>query len=506
MSSADQSAKLQSILHDDIGAHDAAGGSSKAPPRSGNPVGWQSYISKRVVGDSTMIADVLVIILSALFAKFSYLTTVLGQDVSLESYAIIGSVGAVLAVVLLRKRGAYQFERLARIDRGYADIAFGLFLAFLIIIGFGYVIKASSTISRGWYISWIFFSIVGVFLVHSAVSRFLARSLAKGFFVRNVIIFGVGPIAEKLADLIDKNVHPDMRLVGIYDDRADSRTLGMAHANCGDLSDLIRYAQRNPIDEVLIAMPLTEEARINNLVNQLSILPIDIRLCPTTASLFLSPRALHDYSGLPVLELESRPLDGWGPLAKLMEDYLLGTMMITFFAPVMLLVAIAIKLDSPGPVFFRQRRHGFNHQVITVLKFRTMVVAQDGANVPQAKRDDPRVTRVGRYLRKTSLDELPQLINVLRGEMSLVGPRPHALSHNEHYSAHLENYANRHKVKPGLTGWAQVNGYRGETETPEKMRRRVECDLYYINNWSIWLDIKIILMTPFFALMTKNAF
>lgn len=499
MSSADPGAASRPSLGDagDVPLRNAS--------QTKNPSGWQALISKRVVCDMTQVADIAVVFFSALFAKYSYLTTILGVDVPLEIYALIGGAGALLSSLLLRKRGVYRFENLARGHNNFANILFGLAIAFLILVGFGYVLKASSAISRGWYISWFFFSTFGVLLVHSAVSRFVGLSLAKGFFVRNVVIFGTGPIAEKLSELIDKKVHPDMRLVGIYDDRADPRSNVTLSSNSGGLSDLIRYAQSHPIDEVLIALPLTDEVRINNLVNQLSILPIDIRLCPTASPLLTTPRALHNYSGLPVLELESRPLDDWGPLVKLMEDYVLGAMMIIFFAPIMLLIAVAIKIDSAGPVFFRQRRHGFNHQVITVLKFRTMVVAQDGANVPQAKRDDPRVTRVGRFLRKTSLDELPQLINVLRGEMSLVGPRPHALSHNEHYSAHLENYANRHKVKPGLTGWAQVNGFRGETETPEKMRCRVECDLYYINNWSLWFDIKIILMTPFFAL-TKNAF
>lgn len=500
MSSADQGA----TSHPSLGAADDA--PLKTADHTKSPAGWQALISKRVVCDMTQIADMAIIFCSALLAKYSYLTTILGVDVPLETYALIGAAGALLSSLLLRKRGVYRFERLTHSHSGFANILFGLAIAFLILVGFGYVLKASSAISRGWYISWILFSIFGVYLVHTVVAGFIRRSLAKGQFVRRVAIFGSGAIANKLAALMGQNRHSDMQLVGVYDDRGGARVMPSALFNGGDLSDLIRYAQIHPIDEVLIALPLADESRINNLVTQLSILPVDIRLCPTATPFLSAPRALHDYSGLPVLELEARPLDDWGPLAKLIEDYVLGMMMIICFAPIMLFVAIAIKLDSPGPVFFRQRRHGFNHQIITVLKFRTMFVAQDGAQVPQAKRDDPRVTRVGRFLRKTSLDELPQLINVLRGEMSLVGPRPHALSHNEHYSAHLENYANRHKVKPGLTGWAQVNGYRGETETPEKMRKRVECDLYYINNWSLWLDIKIILMTPFYALMNKNAF
>jgi putative colanic acid biosynthesis UDP-glucose lipid carrier transferase len=218
------------------------------------------------------------------------------------------------------------------------------------------------------------------------------------------------------------------------------------------------------------------------------------------------PKALLDYEGLTVLELESRPLEGWGTIVKVLEDRIIGSLALVVLMPVLFLIALAIKIESRGPILFKQRRHGFNHNVFTVYKFRTMNVVEDGPNVVQAMRNDPRITRVGRFLRKTSLDELPQLFNVLKGDMSLVGPRPHALAHNEYYSSVLASYAIRHKVKPGMTGWAQINGFRGETDTPEKMRQRLEHDLYYIENWSLWLDLKILFATPFFGLVGKNAY
>jgi len=183
----------------------------------------------------------------------------------------------------------------------------------------------------------------------------------------------------------------------------------------------------------------------------------------------------------------------------------LATIGLVVATPLMAIVAIAIKLESAGPVFFRQKRNGYNHKVITVLKFRTMTVMEDGPSLQQATRNDGRVTRVGKFLRRTSLDELPQIINVLRGKMSLVGPRPHAISHNQYYGAMLERYANRHCVKPGITGWAQIHGYRGPTEDPDKMRKRVELDLYYIDNWSIWLDLRILAATVFVGFINKNA-
>jgi putative colanic acid biosynthesis UDP-glucose lipid carrier transferase len=193
-------------------------------------------------------------------------------------------------------------------------------------------------------------------------------------------------------------------------------------------------------------------------------------------------------------------------VSKLALDYVVGSISLLLFAPLMLAVAVAIKLESPGPVFFRQRRHGYNHRLIDVYKFRSMTVAENGDRVVQAQKNDARVTRVGKFLRRTSLDELPQLFNVLKGEMSLVGPRPHAVAHNQHYRERLERYANRHCVKPGMTGWAQVNGFRGPTEDPEKMRKRVEMDLYYIENWSLWLDIKILAVTPLVGFVHRNAY
>jgi putative colanic acid biosynthesis UDP-glucose lipid carrier transferase len=203
--------------------------------------------------------------------------------------------------------------------------------------------------------------------------------------------------------------------------------------------------------------------------------------------------------------VQPKPIRDWGYVVKLLFDYVAATACILLFAPLMLCIAVAIKLDSPGPVFFRQRRHGFNHRIIGIYKFRSMTVVENGERIVQARKNDPRVTRVGKFLRRTSLDELPQLFNVLRGEMSLVGPRPHALAHNQLYRDRLDRYASRHRVKPGMTGWAQIKGLRGPTEDPEKMRLRVRMDLHYIENWSLWLDLKIIAITPFVGFIHRNA-
>jgi len=256
---------------------------------------------------------------------------------------------------------------------------------------------------------------------------------------------------------------------------------------------------------VLIALPGLNRADLGRLLERLSPLASDISLVQPDLAANVPVRGVQQVGRMTMLDVQRRPISEYGVLLKAIEDYGLGLLACLVFAPVMALCALAIKLDSPGPVFFRQRRHGHDHRIITVWKFRTMKVMEDGDTIRQATRDDDRVTRIGHFLRKTSLDELPQLFNVLRGEMSLVGPRPHAIAHNVMYTRMLERYANRHRVKPGITGWAQIHGFRGPTEDPDLMRQRVELDLYYIENWSIWLDVKILMATPFLGFIGKNA-
>jgi len=208
-------------------------------------------------------------------------------------------------------------------------------------------------------------------------------------------------------------------------------------------------------------------------------------------------------AGMTLFDVQKRPLGPWAIVAKSAFDRIGAGLLLAAFSPVFLATALAIKLDSPGPLFFRQRRSGLDHRVFPVIKFRTMTVTEDGDTIHQARRRDPRVTRVGRFIRRYSIDELPQLVNVLRGDMSLVGPRPHAIAHNAYYATLLERYANRHRVKPGMTGWAQVNGFRGATNDPDLMKKRVEHDLFYINNWSVVFDLRILALTPF-SVMLEN--
>ncbi|MBX3489200.1 undecaprenyl-phosphate glucose phosphotransferase [Parvibaculum sp.] len=472
----------------------ASGGA--LPPRDDRRV-----VSKRVIGDAVMAVDALVVFVAAVVAKWFYIGAVLQSDQDVIPYAAVGAVGAIVAALAFHFQGLYVFETLARPRGQTRRVLAGLVLAALAVVTAGYLLKIGEDYSRGWFISWISLSALTLVVFHPTLGRILRRLTAEGLFARRVLVYGSGAIAARLTEKAAGD-GSQMRICGAFDDPANGVEARVAVA--GGLAELIAYARENPVDEVLIALPLDEVERISQLVEALSVLPVDIRLCPSAAEIRQSPKALLNYQGLTVVELESRPLDDWGPILKVIEDRMLSFLALVFFAPFMLLIALAIRLDSKGPIFFRQRRHGFNNTIFHVYKFRTMHVAEDGPDIVQARRDDPRVTRAGRFLRRTSLDELPQLINVLRGEMSLVGPRPHAISHNEHYSTLLERYANRHKVKPGMTGWAQVKGFRGETDTPEKMKGRVDCDLYYIENWSLWFDLKILLMTPFFGFIGKN--
>lgn len=296
----------------------------------------------------------------------------------------------------------------------------------------------------------------------------------------------------------------DIHLLGVFvpNDNADQRS---------KVADLMALSHLFRIDEILVLLDGRQSARdattLSAVLRELQTIPTSIGLCPALPNLQDSTIHTALIRGIPTLTLNRCPLGTWGSVIKRSEDLIISCIALLLMSPVMLLVAIAIKLDSPGPVLFRQVRHGFNGNNINVFKFRTMKHRPSGeAQVMQATRDDPRVTRVGRVLRRTSLDELPQILNVLRGEMALVGPRPHVIAQNQQYGALIEGYLGRHRMQPGITGWAQINGFRGETETIDKMRKRVEYDLAYIDNWSIILDLRIIALTVISVLFDRQAY
>jgi Undecaprenyl-phosphate glucose phosphotransferase len=312
---------------------------------------------------------------------------------------------------------------------------------------------------------------------------------------------------------LESQADSGLRVVGVFDDRADSRSPDVVagYPKLGGVDDLVEYARRTKLDLVIFTLPISAETRLLQMLSKLWILPLDIRLSAHTSKLRLRPRSYSYIGSVPVLDVFDKPIADWDLVLKSAFDRLVGALLLVLLSPVFLVTALAVRLDSRGPVFFRQKRYGFNNELIEVFKFRSMYVEQSDATAARlVTKDDPRVTRVGRFIRKTSIDELPQLLNVvLKGDLSLVGPRPHALhakAENRLYDQVVDGYFARHKVKPGITGWAQINGWRGETDTSEKIQRRVEHDLYYIENWSVFFDMYILAATPFALLKSENAY
>ncbi|XEG71211.1 undecaprenyl-phosphate glucose phosphotransferase [Pseudomonas sp. abacavir_1] len=332
----------------------------------------------------------------------------------------------------------------------------------------------------------------------------------KGFNTRSVAIAGAGPLGQRLAGNIASAPWMGLDLLGFFDDkRRDPIRLANSRIRLpvsGSLEQLVEQARAGQIDRIYITLPMRSEARIKWLVDQLS---------DTTASVYLVPdifvfELLHarsqNINGVPTISIFDSPMTGANSIIKRLEDITLSIAILCFIAIPMLLISTAIKFSSPGPILFRQKRYGIDGRPIEVLKFRSMRVMENGADVVQATRGDNRITPIGAFLRRTSLDELPQFINVLLGDMSIVGPRPHAVAHNEQFRAQINSYMLRHKVKPGITGWAQINGWRGETDTLDKMQKRIEHDLAYIHNWSLWWDLKIVFLTVFKGFVHKNAY
>lgn len=374
----------------------------------------------------------------------------------------------------------------------------------LIVVAF--MLKVSEQLSRVVIFAWALSTPLALIVVRVAVRTGLRLLRQGGRNSRTLAFAGAGEMSQKVASMIDAAPWMGLTVIGVYDDQEpDTATPGRLPWK-GRLSELVGHVRGGNVDYVYVTLPMQEEEKALSLLNELA---------DTTASVYVVPDLfindlLHarwfSMGGIPVVSVFESPFygaDGW---LKRIEDVVVGALILLLITPLMLLVAAAVKMSSPGPAIFKQRRYGLNGEVIEVWKFRSMTVCEDADHVPQARRADPRITPLGAFLRKTSLDELPQFINVLQGRMSIVGPRPHAVAHNEQYRKLIYGYMLRHKVKPGITGWAQVNGWRGETDTLDKMQKRVEYDLYYINNWSLWLDLKIIALTFFKAFSDKNAY
>ena len=454
--------------------------------------------------------EFIAVILSGVIA-IAIIRDTLSQDTA-ALYTRVVIVAAIAYGVLGESLGCYDVDAQFSLRRAWQRVATTWTTVALFMITLGFLLKASEVISRGWALGWYFGGGMTLLGLRAAATFWVRRLKNRGTFNQRVAIFGAGPQGERFADYVQRHDRLTISLIGFFDDRSDGR-VPVSASNVpvlGNLSALISMIRDGRVDQVVVALPWSAEARLQQIVSRLALTPVKIRLAPDLASFAFARRPLVMLGELPVMTLFERPISGIDAALKSLEDRILSVVILALIWPLLLIIAIAVRLDSPGPIFFRQPREGFNNKPFRVFKFRTMHAhAAETDAINQAARDDPRVTRVGRFLRRTSLDELAQLFNVLQGDMSLVGPRPHAPSTRAGgrlFSDVVASYAARHKVKPGITGWAQVCGWRGATDTEAKLIRRFEHDLFYIENWSIWFDFYILARTIGSLILSKNAF
>ena len=419
----------------------------------------------------------------------------------------------LLAVISFELFGLYAMSALSAAIAQMPRVLMGWSLAFTLFVASIFFLKIGSEFSRVWLATWFALGACGLITTRFVFAATVTRLARQGRLYRRAAIYGSGPVTADLIAQFEADMATDIRICGIFDDRDDDRSgrLVGGYPRLGGLTDLVTFGRATRVDLVIVALPITAEARVAAVMNTLSVMPAEVKMPARATLLRFTPGTYSHVGSVAMIDLYDKPIADWQTVTKWVFDKLVGLVALVLLAPVMAMVAIAIKLDSRGPVLFRQKRYGFNNELISVFKFRSMYIDRcDGAAAQLVTKNDPRVTRVGRFIRKSSLDELPQLFNVLIGNLSLVGPRPHALqakAADRLYDEVVEGYFARHKVKPGITGWAQINGWRGETDTADKIRGRVACDLYYIENWSVFLDGYILMMTPLCLITQReNAF
>jgi len=466
-------------------------------------------ISARVLAGSLRLFEFLLIVMVGTGIWLGYVPS---GEMPWHHYAIPILSGAAITVVLTQVAEGYQVASMrtvfSQVGRIYA--AWSAAFAFLALVAF--FLKVSDDYSRVWFAAWYMGGLTLTIACRIVLSHFVRGWTQDGRLQRRAVIVGGGKTAEELIVSLEAQPHNDVRICGIFDDRSDDRSpdIVAGYPKLGTVDQLVEFARVASIDMLIVALPLTAESRVLQMLKKLWVLPVDIRLSAHTNKLRFRPRSYTYVGAVPFLDIFDRPLADWDRIMKRCFDLFFTAVALIVFAPLMIATAAAIKLESKGPVFFRQKRYGFNNEVIDVIKFRSMFADQadpDAKNV--VTKNDARVTRVGRFIRKYSIDELPQLFNVLRGELSLVGPRPHAVNaqtKDRLWDQVVDGYFARHRVMPGVTGWAQINGWRGEVDTPEKIKQRVDHDLYYIENWSVMFDLYILFMTPIRLLKTENAY
>lgn len=464
----------------------------------------------------TMITGSLRLAEFALLAMTGFLVYALyvgfSIDVLMLYYAPAILAGSALAILLIQIADGYQVPALRSALRTLPRVLTAWAAAFALIALAAFFLQTGLAFSRVWFAAWFVSGALTIVISRNIVAYGIRRWARNGVMERRAVIVGGGEMAKALIRSIELDPENDIRICGIFDDRDERRSppVVAGYPKLGNVDTLVNFARMARIDMLIIALPLNAESRVLELLKKLWILPLDIRLAAHANKLRFRPRSYSYVGAVPMLDIFDRPITDWDSVAKRAFDIFFSLVAIVLLWPVMIGTAIAIKLNSKGPVLFKQKRHGFNNEVIDVFKFRSMYTDQcDPTARAAVTKGDPRVTRVGRFIRKTSIDELPQFFNVLRGDLSLVGPRPHAVvaaAHDRLFAEVVDGYFARHRVKPGVTGWAQINGWRGEIDNDEKIKQRTACDLYYIENWSLLFDLKILFLTPFKLLNTENAY
>ncbi len=423
---------------------------------------------------------------------------------------IAATVAAILFLLIAQALKLYEWSRAVRLKRivmrAWTGWLGGVVPALLFL---AFISKSSEDYPRVTVTTWFVLAPFLISIWRTGITLALRELRSRGYNTRSAAIIGMTSLGEQLARRMNELPSLGLQVYGFYDDRTEDRCHPIPSSlgrRIGSLDDAVNAARYGDVDLIYIAFPLRAEPRINALLQQLSDTTASVYLAADFFAFDLLQARWGTLGDVPTVSLRETPffgVDGW---LKRIEDVVLGSLILLIIAIPMLIIGLCVKLTSPGPALFKQRRYGLNGEVIDVIKFRSMTVTEDGAEIRQATQDDPRVTKIGAFLRRTNLDELPQFLNVINGSMSIVGPRPHAVAHNELYRKKIQGYMLRHKVKPGITGWAQVNGWRGETDTLEKMEKRVEHDLDYIRNWSLLWDLQIISMTVLGPGARRNAY
>jgi len=427
------------------------------------------------------------------------------------SYQLFITILVLLSINVFSITGVYQHKKGQRLDKDIANLFVSLLLVVLIVSVLTFFSKSGESFSR----LWLGLTIISSFIL-MATYRFIQWQLARnrhrsGFNQTRVAIVGAGTLGELTCDAMLEETWSGYKPIALF---SDSKPRGHIYKNLsvqGPIDDLIDFIEQNRqtgevIHEVWIALPLEEASKIEGIHNALKNTAVNVFLVPDLMGFNLADYAIEEAAGLPVIDLSASPLKHSKTSLKRIEDIVISILMLTVLSPLFILVAILIKRESQASIFFKQRRYGLDGQEFNVWKFRSMTSSDDDGEIKQATQNDARVTNIGRFIRRYSIDELPQLFNVLYGSMSLVGPRPHAVAHNEYYRDKIDGYMSRHVIKPGMTGWAQVNGCRGETDTLDKMKRRVRYDIEYIQKWSIFLDLRILLKTFVEVFSNRNVY